>query len=134
MYANIQKEGQYMIQKMEINGVHTVLTDDLKKYITRKIGKLDRYMPRHARESAHVEVFVKERAIKAKQERECEVVMHLPGNTLIIKESTINMFAAVDIVEAKLKNQLKKYKETHNSKRIHRKVLLKFKRTPAPIA
>ena len=118
-----------MIQKLEINGVHTVLTDDLKKYIIRKIGKLDRYMPRHARESVHVEVFVKERAIKAKQERECEVLIHLPGSEIIAKESTINMFAAVDIVEAKLKSQLKKYKETHNSQRIHRRVILRFKRT-----
>jgi putative sigma-54 modulation protein len=120
-----------MIQKLEINGVHAVLTDDLKKYITKKIGKLDRYMPRHARESAHAEIFVKEVMLKAKKENICEVVMHLPGSTLMTKESTINMFAAVDIVEAKLKNQLKKYKDQHNSKRIHRRVLLKFMRTEA---
>ncbi|MFA6609164.1 MAG: ribosome-associated translation inhibitor RaiA [Candidatus Paceibacterota bacterium] len=120
-----------MIQKLEINGVHTVLTDDLKKYITKKIGKLDRYMPRHARESAHAEVFVKEIIIKAKKENVCEVVLHLPGTNLMTKEATINMFAAVDIVEAKLKNQLKKYKETHSSLRIHRRVLLKLRRSEA---
>lgn len=120
-----------MIKKLEINGVHTVLTNDLKKYITKKIGKLDRYMPRHARESAHVEIFVKEIMIKAKKECMCEVVLHLPGTTLMTKESTINMFAAVDIVEAKLKNQLKKYKDTHNSKRIHRRVLLRLRRSEA---
>lgn len=119
-----------MIQKLEINGVHTVLTDDLKKYITKKIGRLDRYMPKHARESVHAEIFVKERT-KAKQERECEVVLHLPGSVITAKETTINMFAAVDIVESKLKNQLKKYKEAHNAKRIHRRVLLRLKRTTA---
>lgn len=122
-----------MIQKLEINGVHTVLTNDLKKYITKKIGKLDRFMPRHARESAHAEVFVKEREIKAKQERECEVVLRLPGTTITVKESTVNMFAAVDIVEAKLKNQLKKYKETHSSLRIHRRVLLRMRRSQPEI-
>ncbi len=118
-----------MIQKLEINGVHTVLTEDLKKYITKKIGKLDRYMPRHARESAHAEIFVKEIMIKTKKECMCEVVLHLPGTKLMTKESTINMFAAVDIVEAKLKNQLKKYKDTHNAHRIHRKVLLRLRRS-----
>ena len=118
-----------MIGKLEINGVHTVLTEDLKKYIAKKIGKLDRYMPRHARESVHVEVFVKERELKAKQLRECEVIMRLPGSTLAVKESTVNMFAAVDIVEAKLKNQLRKYKDTHNAHRIHRKVLLRLRRS-----
>lgn len=118
-----------MIQKIEINGVHTVLTDDLKKYITKKIGKLDRFMPRRARESAHAEVFVKELKDKGKKLNQCEVVLHVPGSNLTVKESTINMFAAVDIVEAKLKNQLKKYKETHSSLRIHRRVLLKLRRT-----
>lgn len=120
-----------MITKLEINGVHAVLTDDLKKYITKKIGKLDRYMPRHARESAHAEVFVKEVMIKKKKENVCEVVLRVPGSTLRIEESTINMFAAVDIVEAKLKNQLKRYKDTHNSSRIHRKVLLRLRRSEA---
>lgn len=118
-----------MIQKLEINGVHTVLTDDLKKYISKKIGKLDRYMPRHARESAHAEIFVKELSQKGKKQNMCEVVLHLPGSVITTKEATINMFAAVDIVEEKLKNQLKKYKETHTSMRIHRRVLEKFRRT-----
>lgn len=120
-----------MIQKLEINGVHAVLTDDLKKYITKKIGKLDRYMPRHARESAHAEVFVKEIMIKKKKECICEVVLHLPGTNMMTKEATMNMFAAIDIVEAKLKNQLKKYKETHSSLRIHRRVLLRLRRSEA---
>lgn len=120
-----------MIQKLEINGVHTVLTDDLKKYINRKIGKVDRYMPRHARKSAHAEVFVKERTVKAKQERECKVVLHLPGDTLIVEESTINMFAAVDIVEARLKTQIKKYKAIHTSSQLHRRVAARFKRSTA---
>jgi ribosome-associated translation inhibitor RaiA len=35
----------------------------------------------------------------------------LPNENIAIHESTVNMFAAVDIVETKLKNQLKKYKE-----------------------
>jgi putative sigma-54 modulation protein len=121
----------YMIQKIEINGVHAVLTDDLKKYITKKIGKLDRYLPRHARESAHVEVYVKERMVKAKKECICEIVMKVPGSTITTQEATINMFAAVDIVEAKLRNQLKKYKEMHSSKRLHRRVLLRLKRSTA---
>ncbi len=90
-------------------------------------------MPRRARESAHAEIFVKEVKIKAKKENLCEVVLHVPGSVITVKESTINMFAAVDIVEAKLKNQLKKYKETHGSLRIHRRVLLRLRRTPAEV-
>lgn len=120
-----------MIQKLEITGVHVNLDEKIKKYARLKIGKLDKYMPRHARESAHAEIFLKERMIKAKKECTCEVVLHLPKNTIRIQETTMNMFAAVDIVEAKLKNQLKKYKETHSSLRIHKRVLAKIRRTPA---
>lgn len=117
-----------MIQKLEITGVHVDVDPKLHAYITKKIAKLDRYMPRHARESAHAEIFLKEAKIKAKKECTFEVVLYLPKTTLTTKETTMNMFAAVDIVEAKLKNQLKKYKETHSSLRIHRRILSKIRR------
>lgn len=116
--------------KLEINGVHTDLDAKIKKYVTAKINKVEKYLPRHARESAHAEVFLKERKVKAKKECTCEVVLHLPKDTIRIEETTMNMYAAVDIVEAKLKNQLKKYKETHSSLRIHKRVLAKFRRNP----
>jgi ribosomal subunit interface protein len=82
----------------------------------KKIGKLDKYIPRNSRGSAHAEVFLKELKIKNKKECVCEVVMHLPHEEFVTKESTMNIFAAVDIVEAKLKNQLRKYKDTTSSK------------------
>lgn len=120
-----------MIQKLEISGVHAKVEDDLRKYVKRKIGRLDLYMSAHARKSAHAEVKLIESKAKNKQERTCEVVLHLPHDTIMVKETTINMFAAVDVVEAKLKNRLKKYKETHNSEKFHRRILARFKRRPA---
>ena len=117
-----------MIKKLEISGVHTTVEPDLHKYIVKKIGKLDRYLPRHARESAHAEVLIKESKIKQRKQHTCEVVLHLPKEKFAIKETTLNPFAAVDIVEAKAKNQLKKYKETHGSMRIHRRILAKLRR------
>ena len=116
-----------MINKLEINGVHTVLDADLKKYITKKIGKLDRFLPKVARESAHAEVFVKEIKQKGAKQCVCEVVLHLPKGTIIVKEGTLNMFAAVDIVETKLKNQIKKYKETHGTTGIRKRVLARLR-------
>jgi len=118
-----------MIKKLEINGVHTVANDDLKKYVTKKIGKLDRFLPRNARESAHAEVFLKESKQKNKKQCTCEVVLYLPQGTIVSKESTMNMYAAVDIVETKLKNQIKKYKDTHGTRGLHRKVLARLRRS-----
>lgn len=120
-----------MISKLEINGVHLDVDAKLKAYINKKIGKLDHYMSRQVRESAHVEVFLKERSLKGKKECQCEVVMHLPHDTITIKEATVNMFAAVDIVETKLKNQLKKYKDLHSNRGLKRTILKRFKHDPA---
>lgn len=119
-----------MIKKLEIQGVHMHVDSKLLAYTTKKIGKLDRYTSRHARESLHVEVILKEEKVKDKKNNTCEVIMHLPGETIATKESTINMYAAVDIVEAKLKNLLKKYKDTHGSLKIHRRIISRLKRTP----
>lgn len=119
-----------MIKKIEISGVHMKLDDDLKKYVTKKIGHLDLYMSLHARKSAHAEVKLKESKAKNKQERTCEVVLHLPHEVITVQETTINMYAAVDVVETKLKNRLKKYKETHNSEKFHRRILARFKHRP----
>ena len=117
-----------MIEKLEISGVHSTVTPELRKYVTNKIGKLDRYIPKHARESAHAEVSLKEIKSKDKKQCVCEVVLYLPKETLTTKEATVNMFAAVDIVEAKLKNQLKKYKEIHSGLKLHRRVMSRFRR------
>lgn len=118
-----------MIENIDITGVHMQVNDDLRKYTIKKIGKLDQYVGKHARKSMRVEVKLKESKIKTKKERTCEVIMHLPGDKITTRETTLNMFAAVDIVEAKLKNQLKKYKEKHGTEHFHRKILRKFYRT-----
>ena len=119
-----------MIKKLEITGVHMEVGEDLKKYITRKIGGLDRYVPRHSRESLHAEVRLKESNTRGKNERTCEVVLHVPHETLTVKESTINMFAAVDIAEEKVKSQLKKYKDKNGAHGFRRRVLTRLKRNP----
>jgi ribosomal subunit interface protein len=102
--------------RFTVNSVHTSIDDDLKKYVNKKIGRLDKYIPRKTRGSAHAEIYLKEFKIKTKKQCTCEVIMHLPHDEFVTKETTMNIFAAVDIVEAKLKNQLQKYKDTHMPK------------------
>lgn len=119
-----------MIEGLDISGVHMEVGGDLKKYVVRKIGRLDRFIPRAARESVHTEVKLKEGKAKDKNERTCEVIMHLPHETITVKESTINIYAAIDIVEAKLHHQLKKYKDLHTSPRLHQRLMSRFKHRP----
>lgn len=117
-----------MISHIDITGIHYEVSDELKKYVSKKIGKLDRFVPRHARKTIKADVRLIERKTKTDRNK-CEVVIHLPEQQIAAKEATINMFAAVDIVETKLKSQLKKYKGTHGGdKQDHRGILRRLVR------
>ena len=102
-----------MIEQIEISGVNLELSDDIKKYIRKKVGQLDKFVPRHARKSIHAEVKMRQTNNRLGNKYECEVILHVPNRQITAKESTLNMFAAVDIVEEKLKNQSRKYKLAH---------------------
>lgn len=118
-----------MIERLEIDGVHYKVDDKLSDYVHKKLGRLDKYMSRHSRESAHVQVKLKSSKSKTKEEFTCEVILTLPDETITVKETTVNIYAAVDIVETKLKNLLKKYKETHESgHRIRRRLVSRLRR------
>jgi ribosomal subunit interface protein len=120
-----------MLQRLEIHGVHKNNDENLRKYVTKKIGKIDSYMSRHTRESAWAEVHLKESKVKDNNHCQVCVELHLPQQKIIIKESALNMFAAIDIVEVKLKQQLKKYKELHTSGKTRRQLFGRFGRQTA---
>lgn len=117
-----------MIQKVDIRSVSIEVDQKLHDYVIKKIGGLDKYVSRHDRESLRAEVTLKEQVIKSKKICKCEVILHLPHDKLVTSESTINIFAAIDIVEAKLKNQLKKHKELHGNPRLHRRLVARLRR------
>jgi ribosomal subunit interface protein len=117
-----------MLEKFEISGVHADIDPSMHKYVTKMIGGLEKYIPSHSRKSAHVEVHLKESKAKDKNSCMCEVTIHLPGQIIIVKESALNMYAAVDIAEAKLKIQLKKYKDMHANGKSRRHLMARFLR------
>ncbi|HSX45605.1 MAG TPA: ribosome-associated translation inhibitor RaiA [Candidatus Saccharimonadia bacterium] len=121
-----------MFQKFEVNGAHANVDKKLRAYVTKKIGGLDRYVSRHARKSAHAEVHLKEqKKVKDNNHCRCEVTVYLPHDTLVVKENGLNMYAAVDIAEAKLKTRLQKYKDLHGSGKLQRHLFGRFRRKNA---
>ncbi|QQS21554.1 ribosome-associated translation inhibitor RaiA [Candidatus Saccharibacteria bacterium] len=121
-----------MITNVEITAVGSYSADDsTKKYIRKKVGALDRLVPRHARKSIHAEVKVAEVNRDKGNKYEVEVLIHVPDKIITAKDSTMNVLAAVDIVEAKLANQLRKYKEETVPHVGRRKLLDRFKRSYA---
>ena len=121
-----------MIQSIAITGVKYTPDEQTKKYVVKKISRLDRFLPRHARKSVSAEVKLKEVNRDHGNKYEAEVILYVPDKQLTAKDSTVNMLAAVDIVEAKLVTQLRKYKDTqlaHVGKT--RSMLSRFKRSYA---
>lgn len=121
-----------MIANVEITGVGAYSADDsTKKYIRKKIGGLDRLAPRHARKSIHASVKIAEVNRDKGNKYEVEVIVTVPGRRLTAKDSTMNVLAATDIVEAKLATQLRKYKEEQVPHVGRRRLLDRFKRSYA---
>lgn len=102
-----------MISHIDITGIKIDLDSSLKAYVNKKIGRLDKYLPRRARKSLKAEVVIRQVNRTHGNKYECEVILKVPRSQITAKDSTLNMFAAVDIVEEKLKHQLKKYKDKH---------------------
>ena len=120
-----------MIEAMDITGVKYELDDTTKKYVTKKIGRLDRYLPKHARKSVTAEIKLKEVNRDHGNKYEAEVILTVPDKILTAKDSTVNMLAAIDIVEAKLVAQLRKYKQATLPHVGRRGMLDRFKRSYA---
>ena len=127
-----------MITHIDITGVRYQVDDVTKKYVMKKIGRLDRFLPRHARKSVKAEVVLKEVNRANGNKYECDIIIKLPGKSLTAKDSTLNMLAAVDIVEAKLATQLRKYHDEHavsgsRTKRVIRSIKEKIRLSTNPV-
>ena len=121
-----------MIDSIDITGVKYNTSDSVKKYVMRKIAKLDRYLPRHARKSVTADVKLKQVNRDHGNKYEAEIIINVPEKRLTAKDSTVNMFAAIDIVEAKLINQLRKYKQETITHVGNRRTLSRFKTNQVP--
>lgn len=118
-----------MINAIEITGVQFDVDATTRKYVTKKIGRLDRYLPKHARKTASAAVKLREVNHDHGNKYEAEVILNLPEKTLTARDYTVNILAAIDIVEAKIVTQLHKYKEAALPHIKSRSALSRFKRS-----
>ena len=96
----------------------------LDDYIEQKIGGLDKYLPRAAKGSAGTVILTLDPSGREDNQYVCEVTLQVAGPNLVAKEAAINMYAAVDIVAAKLKAQAQRYKDKHGKKPSRAKLLI----------
>jgi len=97
--------------KCELKGRNFDVDDKLREYIEDKIGGLEKYVPRQVRQTASCAVVIEDDPSGREDNRYvCEAILSVRGSQLVSREGTVNVYAAVDIVEAKLRSQLATYK------------------------
>lgn len=117
-----------MLRITEITGIKYEVDEPTQKYVSKRIGRLEKYLPRHARKSASAEVKLKQVDKSHGNKYLAEVVLYVPDKTLTASDMSSNVLAAVDIVEAKLAGQLRRYKTETVPHIGKRKMLGRFKR------
>ena len=110
-----------MIASIDITGIKYDVNSKTQKYVIDKVGKLDKFIPPHARKSVTADVKLREVNREYGNKYEAEVILHVPDKVITAKDSTLNMMAAIDIVEAKLIAQLRKYKDTVLARKVSSK-------------
>lgn len=100
-----------MIEKIEITGNGYKVEDTFKKYAIKRISKLDRYLPRGSKKDVVSKIIVTEIGKNKGEKYEISIAMDIPGGkVLAAKDECSNVFAGIDLVEAKLTGQIRRYK------------------------
>lgn len=109
--------------KLQLTGRKYDIDDELARYTKKRLGSLDKYLPRkHKVKQMQVEIF-RDPSGKEDNRYRVKASLHLPENEIVAETATMNPHAAVDIVREKLKLQIRKYKEKHATRRFRIKEL-----------
>ncbi len=111
--------------ELDISGNNYELNEKITEYVQDKIGELEKYLPKKARDGVKGRVtLTTDPSGREDNQCVCEAQIPVKGATLEAKEATLNMYAAVDIVEAKLKAQMLKYKNKHSARQNRAKIFM----------
>lgn len=94
-----------------VRGENIEVTEAIRDYVEKRIGKIEKYFEQSANPKAHVN-------LKVYQDKtaKVEVTIPLPYLVLRAEETSPDLYASVDLVTDKLERQLRKYKTKINRK------------------
>ena len=100
-----------MINKIEISGSNYKVDSAFQKYAEKRIGKLDKYLPHSNKKDVVIKIVVTEVNRDHGNKYELSAAMEIPGGKVIAaKDECSNVFAGIDIIEAKLTGQIRRFK------------------------
>ncbi|MCL1839945.1 ribosome-associated translation inhibitor RaiA [Candidatus Saccharibacteria bacterium] len=116
-----------MIENIEVSGVKYKVEETLRKYTVKRLGHLDKFLPKKNRKDVVMRVVVKQVNRPHGNKYEISVAVDVPGGKMMTaRDEAGNVFAGVDILEAKLRGQVRKFKADkieHEKKGILKKLL-----------
>ena len=100
-----------MIDKIEVSGNNYKIGETLQKYAEKRIGKLDRYLPRNNKKDVIAKIIFTEVNRDHGNKYEVSATLEIPGGKVIVaKDECSNVFAGVDLIEEKLMGQIRRFK------------------------
>jgi len=101
-----------MIENIEVtSGGKLKLDENFKKYAIKRIGKLSKYLPSKTKKGTTAKVVVKEINRPHGNKYEISVALDIPGGKILTaRDEAGNIFAGIDILEAKLSSQIRRFK------------------------
>src|SRR5699024_4577417 len=112
--------------KYNIRGENIEVTDSIREYVEKKIGKLNRYFDTTPTSDVHVNLSV------YNEEQQIEVTIPMTDLLLRAEEQHTDLYAAIDLVVDKLERQIRKYKTKVNPSSVKKEhqntYLLKWKK------
>ena len=104
-----------MIEKIDISGSNYKPEESFKKYTIKRIGKLDRYLPRGNKKDVVAKIVVTEVNRAHGNKYEISANLEIPGGKVIsARDECSNVFAGIDILEAKLTGEIRRFKIESN--------------------
>ncbi|MSR68509.1 ribosome-associated translation inhibitor RaiA [Candidatus Saccharibacteria bacterium] len=114
--------------RIQLTGRQFEIDSELEKYINRKLGRLDKYLPKGSQNQGMSVEILRDPSGKEDNRYRIVSVLRVQGPDIVAETATINPHSAVDIIEQKLRIQIRKYKEKHQPQKLRLKDMFdKFK-------
>ena len=93
--------------KVMVNGRNIEVTDYMREYVTKKVGRLERYLP----QIGEVRADLNQNMTRSADDRfTAQITIWANGQILRAEESTSDIFASVDATVDKISSQIRRFK------------------------
>lgn len=100
---------------VEIYTRNMTVTDRINDYVTKKVGKLDRFLT--TIEQARVDLVFYKSARSSADRQVAQITLYGKGFTLRVEEGADDIFAAIDSAVDKMQRKIERYKGKHHKGR-----------------